>query len=94
MAFNQELFTNKTNDIIAQAQRSAIENSNNQIDPLHLALSIFNNGELGESIVERFNISNRKVRLLFNELVNRLPKQSPPPDDIIPSRKLLKLLEK
>ena len=39
MAFNQELFTNKTNDIIAQAQRSAIEKSNNQIDPLHLALA-------------------------------------------------------
>ena len=89
-------FTQKTAQALSAAQELATENSHQQLTPLHVAVTLFEDPEgLAKTAVGKVGSDETWrsiVRVLKRRLV-KLPSISPAPDDVFASSELRKVLK-
>ncbi|KAJ3109095.1 hypothetical protein HDU97_009213 [Phlyctochytrium planicorne] len=93
MTLNPESFTDKTTEVITQAQQLAREYGNSQITPVHIVCSLFE-GEDGllRNILLKAGADPVAVERRFKSALVKLPSQTPAPDEVSFSSSLLKVL--
>ena len=87
--------TNKTNDLIAEAQDFAMSESHSQLTPLHVfyALLCKDSDQLCRKIITKIGkMSFDEVSENVTKAVSKLPKQTPAPDVMSPSSALTRVL--
>ena len=88
-------FTEKTNAVLFAAQQLAFTNSNTQISPLHVLLAMIQDKDsIVRTVFSKLNGNVETTASYTQTLINRLPKQDPPPPEPSPSNLLLKALKK
>ncbi len=93
MTFNPEQATNAVNKAIAAAMSLAESNGNLELAPCHVAYILFTtDGSLAVRIANKLNVVVRQVASALNELVTKLPKQSPPPANQYPNNSMRNVL--
>ncbi|EPS73730.1 hypothetical protein M569_01026, partial [Genlisea aurea] len=96
---NPEKFTHKTNEAVAGAHELAMNSGHAQFTPLHFAAVLISdsNGILRQAINSAAaggDEAANSVERLFNQALNKLPSQNPPPDDIPASTSLIKVIRR
>lgn len=87
-------YTQGANAVVERAASLAHTMQNANIQPLHLALSIFDEaqekaGGLGQDVAKQAGTSSRVLRDTIKKVIAReVPTQSPPPPTVEPSREL------
>ncbi|CAN1312255.1 Chaperone protein ClpB1 [Linum perenne] len=92
-------FTHKTNEAIANAHELALTAGHAQIIPLHLAVALITDpaGIFPQAIANSApagEAAAQSVERVFNQVLKKLPSQSPPPDEVPPSTSLIKVLRR
>ncbi|KAJ6676882.1 CHAPERONE PROTEIN CLPB3 CHLOROPLASTIC [Salix viminalis] len=91
-------FTHKTNEALATAHELAISSGHAQITPLHLAVALISdpNGILRQAVANAGDGENaaQAAERVFNQVLKKLPSQSPPPDEVPPSTSLIKAIRR
>eukprot|EP00047_Mylnosiga_fluctuans_P020373 m.91656 g.91656 ORF g.91656 m.91656 type:complete len:901 (-) comp8494_c0_seq4:165-2867(-) len=94
MALNQAEFTDKLNEILLETKNVAIEASNAQVDPIHIAIALFKDKDgLGSRIVEKGGVDPESLRMELNSVLKKIPKQSPAPLEVGFSSDALRVLK-
>jgi ATP-dependent Clp protease ATP-binding subunit ClpB len=87
-----EIFTEKAAKAIMGAQSLAREYSHSMLTPVHLIMSLFNDPEgLARRICIKCEIDPKNVMDELEKLMGKVPKQSPPPESLHTSGKLLEI---
>ncbi|NYS60452.1 ATP-dependent chaperone ClpB [Vreelandella salicampi] len=85
-------FTAKLQNAIADAQSLAVGHGHNQLEPVHLLLSLFDNQDTGiKALVQKAGGDSARLRDGLNQQLDDLPKVSQFDGEVQPSRDLLKL---
>lgn len=96
---NPEQFTHKTNEILLASRSLAEENGHPQITPVHLSLALLddNEGLLKQAVKASSENNPSAVEALeksLHTLLRKVPKQTPPPDDVTVNAGMIKILKK
>lgn len=95
MVLNPESFTDKTNEILSQAQSLAKEFSHSQIYPAHIVAALFGDQDkLLSSIISKSAGDPILVERRVKSILVKLPTQTPPPAEISLNQKALAVLKK
>eukprot|EP01012_Entosiphon_sulcatum_P042571 TRINITY_DN5662_c0_g4_i1.p1 TRINITY_DN5662_c0_g4~~TRINITY_DN5662_c0_g4_i1.p1 ORF type:complete len:952 (+),score=162.67 TRINITY_DN5662_c0_g4_i1:116-2971(+) len=92
--------TEKAAEAVASAEKIAREHGNPQLQPLHLALALWQDAGTGNAagifrqVAQRCGAQNVAVERALQRAVVRLPVQEPPPDRATPSRAFLEMLNR
>ncbi|MGM0521693.1 MAG: ATP-dependent chaperone ClpB [Pseudomonadota bacterium] len=85
-------FTAKLQNAIADAQSLAVGHGHNQLEPVHLLLSLFDNQDTGiKALVQKAGGDSARLRDGLNQQLDDLPKVSQFDGEVQPSRDLIKL---
>jgi ATP-dependent Clp protease ATP-binding subunit ClpB len=85
-------FTAKLQNAIADAQSLAVGHGHNQLEPVHLLLSLFDNQDTGiKALVQKAGGDSAKLRDGLNHQLDDLAKVSQFDGEVQPSRDLIKL---
>lgn len=91
-------FTHKTNEALATAHELAVGAGHAQITPLHLAVALISDpsGILRQAVANAGDGENtaQAAERVFNQVLKKLPSQSPPPDEVPPSTSLIKVIRR
>lgn len=91
-------FTHKTNEALATAHELAVGAGHAQITPLHLAVALISDpsGILRQAVANAGDGENtaQAAERVFNQVLKKLPSQSPPPDEVPPSTSLIKAIRR
>lgn len=91
-------FTHKTNEALATAHELAVGAGHAQITPLHLAVALISDpsGLLRQAVANAGDGENtaQAAERVFNQVLKKLPSQSPPPDEVPPSTSLIKVIRR
>eukprot|EP00742_Colponemidia_sp_Colp-10_P006159 GILJ01006592.1.p1 GENE.GILJ01006592.1~~GILJ01006592.1.p1 ORF type:complete len:899 (+),score=192.71 GILJ01006592.1:80-2776(+) len=94
MSFDPKTFTDKTNEALFQAQELARSNNNIQLTPVHLASILFSNPEsLASRVAQQAGASPESIAKALQQNLNRLTKQTPPPEHISPNIAMMNVLK-
>eukprot|EP00049_Salpingoeca_infusionum_P014767 m.279739 g.279739 ORF g.279739 m.279739 type:complete len:885 (+) comp15747_c0_seq2:518-3172(+) len=94
MAVNPNEWTEKVQETYLAAKDVCIERGNSQVDPVHYAAALFQDDEgLAKRVVQKTGASMPTIRGGLNELLARIPSQSPAPVEVSMSHKALKFLQ-
>jgi ATP-dependent Clp protease ATP-binding subunit ClpB len=86
-------WTDKTNSIVAKAMDLARTKEHVYFAPLHIAKALFTDPDgLATHICTKLNVDVNRVNQEIDARFSKIPKQSPPPDNIQPNNKLIKVL--
>ncbi|GKV35535.1 hypothetical protein SLEP1_g43791 [Rubroshorea leprosula] len=94
---NPDKFTHKTNESIAEAHGLAMNAGHAQFTPLHLAVALISdpNGIFAQAINNAGGgNAAQEAERVFNRALNKLPSQSPAPDEIPASTTLIKVIRR
>ncbi|TQD99992.1 hypothetical protein C1H46_014371 [Malus baccata] len=95
---NPDKFTHKTNETIAGAHVLAMDAGHAQFTPLHLATALVSDpsGIFTQAIANAGGSVDapKSVERVFNQALKKLPSQSPPPDEILASSSLIKVIRR
>ncbi|CAN6717681.1 unnamed protein product [Malus baccata var. baccata] len=95
---NPDKFTHKTNETIAGAHVLAMDAGHAQFTPLHLATALVSDpsGIFNQAIANAGGSVDapKSVERVFNKAPKKLPSQSPPPDEILASSSLIKVIRR
>lgn len=95
MSLKSQDFTDKLNANLEAARDIAIENGNSTVEPIHLTAAIFKDEEgLGKRLLEKTGANMTTLTNGINRLLNKLPRQSPPPLEASFTSDTLRLLKK
>eukprot|EP01124_Arcella_intermedia_P007684 TRINITY_DN1474_c0_g1_i1.p1 TRINITY_DN1474_c0_g1~~TRINITY_DN1474_c0_g1_i1.p1 ORF type:complete len:907 (-),score=230.63 TRINITY_DN1474_c0_g1_i1:44-2764(-) len=96
MSFDLNKCTEKSRNIVQQAQDIALENKNSELHALHLALAFFDDqdGFLNNILAKISPDSAKSLERCLKKRVVRLPSQNPPPTHIGISRSAIEALNK
>jgi ATP-dependent Clp protease ATP-binding subunit ClpB len=90
MSFN---LTDKSQELLGVAQKLAMDHSHIEMAPVHLALALFTDPDgIPRRICSKLSVTRGEVEDSLRSLMNKLPQQSPPPDDIRANGALLRVL--
>ncbi|KAH7829423.1 putative AAA ATPase domain-containing protein [Monocercomonoides exilis] len=85
--------TSKAIDTIQTAKTIARRNSHGAMFPVHLALACFNGSDsLGNQVCKKLSVQSQDIVEKLEKLLQKYPKQSPPPQDISPSTSFTEVL--
>ncbi|MCL7929685.1 ATP-dependent chaperone ClpB [Halomonas llamarensis] len=85
-------FTAKLQNAIADAQSLAVGHGHNQLEPVHLLLSLIDNQDTGiKALVQKAGGDSSRLREGLNQQLDDLPKVSQFDGEVQPSRDLIKL---
>lgn len=91
-------FTHKTNEALATAHELTVGAGHAQITPLHLAVALISDpsGILRQAVANAGDGENtaQAAERVFNQVLKKLPSQSPPPDEVPPSTSLIKVIRR
>eukprot|EP00258_Populus_trichocarpa_P026394 XP_024442413.1 chaperone protein ClpB1 [Populus trichocarpa] len=91
-------FTHKTNEALATAHELAVGAGHAQITPLHLAVALISDpsGILRQAVANAGDGENtaQAAERVFNQVLKKLPSQSPPPEEVPPSTSLIKVIRR
>lgn len=91
-------FTHKTNEALATAHELTVGAGHAQITPLHLAVALISDpsGILRQAVANAGDGENtaQAAERVFNQVLKKLPSQSPPPDEVPPSTSLIKAIRR
>jgi ATP-dependent Clp protease ATP-binding subunit ClpB len=94
MAINPNDFTDKVNTTLYDAKNLAIEAGHAQIEPIHLAVVLFDDAEgMARRVVQKAGSDIDSVRQGLRAIMTKLPAQSPQPLDANASSATLRLLQ-
>jgi ATP-dependent Clp protease ATP-binding subunit ClpB len=92
-AMNTSDFTEKVNDALKAAHDLALSNNNVEIAPLHMAAALFDDATgLATSVCRKTGASVDSVKSGLTTAVNKLAKQTPPPETLSPNSSLIRIL--
>ncbi|XP_048443436.1 chaperone protein ClpB1-like [Pyrus x bretschneideri] len=95
---NPDKFTHKTNETIAGAHVLAMDAGHAQFTPLHLATALVSDpsGIFSQAIANAGGSVDapKSVERVFNQALKKRPSQSPPPDEILASSSLIKVIRR
>jgi ATP-dependent Clp protease ATP-binding subunit ClpB len=90
---NTSDFTEKVNDALKAAHDLALSNNNVEIAPLHMAAALFDDATgLATSVCRKTGASVDSVKSGLTTAVNKLAKQTPPPETLSPNSSLIRIL--
>ncbi|EFA79630.1 AAA ATPase domain-containing protein [Heterostelium album PN500] len=93
MSLNPETFTEKTNSILLASQELAREKCNTQLTPAHLLQALLSDEDhLATTIFEKAGGDINKIENGTKRLLQTLPVQRPPPQDISPNSSMINVL--
>lgn len=93
MALRAEDFTDATAQLYNAAQDLCINTGNPQIEPVHLAVSLFDNPDsLAVRVAEKAQADTTVITRGLRRMLVKRPTMDPPPDSVAPSAELRKLL--
>lgn len=84
-------FTSKVNSVLQDALADAEARGNGQLECLHVAVSAFED-DLGARLSERAGATPAGVVAALRTALDKLPRQEPAPDQVLPSATLSKIL--
>ncbi|XP_011007277.1 PREDICTED: chaperone protein ClpB1 [Populus euphratica] len=91
-------FTHKTNEALATAHELTVGAGHAQITPLHLAVALISDpsGIMRQAVANAGDGENtaQAAERVFNQVLKKLPSQSPPPDEVPPSTSLIKVIRR
>ncbi|PNT00620.2 hypothetical protein POPTR_015G057000v4 [Populus trichocarpa] len=91
-------FTHKTNEALATAHELTVGAGHAQITPLHLAVALISDpsGILRQAVANAGDGENtaQAAERVFNQVLKKLPSQSPPPEEVPPSTSLIKVIRR
>ncbi|CAI9787228.1 unnamed protein product [Fraxinus pennsylvanica] len=95
---NPDKFTHKTNEALASAHELAMSAGHVQFTPLHLAAALISDplGIFRQAIASAGGSDDaaNSMERVINQAMNRLPSQTPPPDEIPASSSLIKVIRR
>lgn len=87
--------TSKSISLLQHAKTIARKNGNGVMFPLHLALACFEGPDsIGYQVCKKMDMDSSKVVKSLEQLLPRLPKQNPVPEEIDPSPNLSQVLQR
>jgi len=86
--------TEKTKVTINDATDLAEENSCVQLEPIHLAIVIFDNNGLGQRVCQKLGTNQVQLLGALRKTMGKLPTQTPAPENIAASKNLRELLKR
>lgn len=88
-----ESFTDKAAKALVTAQSLAREHSHSMLMPVHLAMGLFDDPEgLARRICIKCELDPKNMITELEKLLEKVPKQTPPPENLYPTGKLLEIL--
>eukprot|EP00048_Salpingoeca_helianthica_P018693 m.2655 g.2655 ORF g.2655 m.2655 type:complete len:912 (-) comp2630_c0_seq2:25-2760(-) len=94
MALNPNEFTDKVNEILNASKDVAIENSNPQVEPVHVALALFKDREgLARRVLEKVGGDQETALRELSALLRKIPKQQPAPLEVSMSSDTIRFLK-
>jgi ATP-dependent Clp protease ATP-binding subunit ClpB len=95
MSFDLQKCTEKTRNIITNAQKQAKENKNIELHPLHFVLALLeDNDGFATNILSKTNVDLKGFERNIKRRCVRLPSQDPPPSEITLSRAAIEVLQR
>ncbi|KAJ3236851.1 hypothetical protein HDU81_010317 [Chytriomyces hyalinus] len=93
MALNPEVFTDKTNELLANAQQLARDYGHASVTPIHI-LNAFMDDQDGflNSVLSKAAADNKAVHRKLKSTMIKIPAQTPPPDSLSFSPSAIKAL--
>ena len=92
---SQFKFTSKANEVISEARNIVYENNNIEIQPVHVALALFQDEQgLAYRLCRKMDTSRADIVTLLGQILAKCPRQDPSPDDPVPSGTLMRVLNK
>jgi len=96
MTFDPEKLTEKTQKVLQEAMALGRSMGSIELSPYHIAAVLFSEGEqgeLGRSLVSKCEADLKMVQTNLKELLQTVPSQQPPPNELHLNRAAHKLLE-
>mmetsp|Transcript_27367 Transcript_27367/g.77230 ORF Transcript_27367/g.77230 Transcript_27367/m.77230 type:complete len:972 (+) Transcript_27367:98-3013(+) len=84
-------FTNKVNSVLQEALADAEARKNGQLEGLHVAVAAFED-DLGSRLAQRAGVDPGELVRALRQRLDKIPRQDPPPEDVLPSSSLQKAL--
>jgi ATP-dependent Clp protease ATP-binding subunit ClpB len=95
MSFDPETFTTQSNKAIQAALEFARERGNIELTPLHLAYVLFDQeSSLAAQIAQKAGISRDRIISSLEDVMKKLSRQDPAPDNIYPNGAFMRILKK
>jgi ATP-dependent Clp protease ATP-binding subunit ClpB len=85
--------TDKTKSTINDATDLAEENSNVQLEPVHIATILFGADSIGGRVCKKMGVNETQIAAGLRRVMGKLPTQTPAPENIAASKQLREFLK-